>query len=251
MSLSELGVDFLLMTQRFCKIKIINIIFCTSFILFRFSCIIVYLMDSLYLFLIAHLTHLPWVVFGLFMLAGMHLPISEDLLIVTSGILASTIASPCLLGLFCAVILGAFFSDWIPYWVGRKLGPKLLTLPLFSRLLKQERIDSAKAYFEKYGLWTIFFGRFIPFGGRGCLFLTAGFSKMDFRKVIFADGLACLIGVTTLFSAGYFFGKNCSSLFSNLFRVELVLLFSFLFIVISFICYKVWKSKRKPKKSEL
>lgn len=207
-------------------------------------------MDSLVPFLLSHLPHLPWVIFGLFMMAGMHMPISEDLLIFVSGVLASTVAAHYFTPLFIVVILGAFFSDWIPYWVGRTLGRKLLSIPWVERLVKQERIDAMREYYNRYGMWTIFFGRFVPFGVRGCLFLTAGISKMSFKRVIFADAMACLIGVTLLFTAGYCVGKGCSKLSFSLLQVELFAFFAFLFILISFICYKVWKSKKNPKKSE-
>ena len=39
-------------------------------------------------------------------------------------------------------------------------------------------------YYTKYGVVTLLIGRFIPFGVRNCLFVTAGIGKMRFWKFI-------------------------------------------------------------------
>ena len=60
----------------------------------------------------------------------------------------------------------------------------------------------------RYGFWTLLVGRFIPFGVRNCLFMTAGMARMPFLKFAVSDGIACFISSTVLFSLGYTLGKN-------------------------------------------
>ena len=98
------------------------------------------------------------------MLAGLNFPISEDLLIIISGVLASTVVPENTWKLFLAVVLGAYLSDWIPYWLGRCFGPNLWKLRWFSRMIKPERLDQVRDYYSRYGILTLLVGRFIPFG---------------------------------------------------------------------------------------
>ena len=75
-------------------------------------------------------------------------------------------------------------------------------------------IDSAKNetrlnyFYHHYGIWTLFFGRFIPFGVRNGLFMTAGMGRMPFIRFVLADGLSCFLGSSLLFSLAYSFGQN-------------------------------------------
>ena len=62
----------------------------------------------------------------------------------------------------CASV-GAIIGDSIGYAIGRKGGK-----PMFDRLGRRfpkhfgpDHIDKAERYFQRYGMWTVFFGRFI------------------------------------------------------------------------------------------
>jgi len=150
-------------------------------------------------FFMAHAHYAHFVIFGLFMLAGLNIPISEDVLIIASGMLASTIVPENTWKLFLAVFLGAYLSDFIPYYLGRRFGHNLWNVRWFSRMVKPHRLEQIKHYYHKYGILTLLIGRFIPFGVRNCLFLSAGLGKMRFWKFAMSDGIACLISNTTLF----------------------------------------------------
>ncbi len=82
-------------------------------------------MDAFLPFIQDHAQYAHWVIFGLFMLAGLNFPISEDLLIIISGVLAATLVPENTWKLFTAVFLGAYLSDWVVYWIGRLLGSNL------------------------------------------------------------------------------------------------------------------------------
>jgi membrane protein DedA with SNARE-associated domain len=111
------------------------------------------------------------------------------------------------LSFFLAVYAGAYFSDLICYWLGRLLGPKLFKIRLFANMASPEKIEKVGTYFERYGILTLIVGRFIPFGVRNAMFLTAGLSKMDFVKFALADLLACTISVATYFYLYYQYGE--------------------------------------------
>lgn len=193
-------------------------------------------------FIINHAQFAHWIVFGLFMLAGLNLPISEDLLIIVSGILASTVIPENTWKLFTAVFLGAYLSDVFVYVVGRFLGPNLGKIKWFSKMIHPERLEKITNYYQKYGPWTLMIGRFIPFGVRNCLFVTAGIGGMGVWKFLVFDGMACLLSNSVLFTASYFFGKNVSSIVHS---VNIVVFGFFLVAIIGFFCYKKIRVKTK------
>lgn len=179
----------------------------------------------------------PYIIFGLLILAGFNMPVSEDVMMFTSAILA--VKNPdYLVPLLVGVFLGAYLSDLIAYWLGRILGPKLWKIKFFANMVSQEKITTISNYYERFGVLTLILGRFIPFGVRNALFITAGLGKMNFTKFALSDLLACTISTAVFFPLYYFFGttvieyvkKGNIIIFSTAAIVALVLL---------------WRKKRK------
>ncbi|MCH9697485.1 MAG: DedA family protein [Gammaproteobacteria bacterium] len=163
-------------------------------------------MEDLIAFIQANIDYAPWIIFGALLLAGFNIPVSEDGMIFISAVLASTHPGTRL-PFFLGVYGGAYFSDLICYWLGRLIGPKLFKIRFFASMASPEKIEKVSYYFERYGILTLIFGRFIPFGFRNAMFLTAGFSKMNFIKFALADLVACTISVMTYFYLYYQYGE--------------------------------------------
>ncbi len=149
----------------------------------------------------------PYIIFGLLFLAGFNIPVSEDIMLFTSALLA--VKNPdYLIPLFTAVFLGAYISDLICYgFMGRYLGPKLFKIKFFASMASPEKLEKVNFFFKKYGVLTLIFGRFIPFGFRNALFLSAGLGKMNAWKFALSDLLACTISCVTYFYIYYSFGE--------------------------------------------
>src|SRR5579872_7266904 len=160
-------------------------------------------METLISFIFEHAPYAHWIVFGALMLAGINVPISEDLMIILSAVLAATVVPENVEKLFLGVFLGCYISDWVCYWIGRLLGPKLWNIAWFAKTFDRRRIDQIHQYYEKYGFWTLLIGRFIPLVVRNGLFLTAGLGRMPFGKFLLSDGIACLCSNTVLFTFAY------------------------------------------------
>lgn len=189
-------------------------------------------------FLFEHAHHAHWIVFGALMLAGLNIPISEDLMIILSAVLAATVVPENTGILFLFVFLGCYLSDLVCYWIGRKLGPKLWQIKWFAKTVDRKRLDSIHSYYVKYGFWTLLIGRFIPFGVRNCLFLSAGMGKMPFGSFALSDGIACIISNTVLFYLAYCAGKNYEALLEFIKTFNIFLFIFFLVLVIGVIWYK-------------
>jgi membrane protein DedA with SNARE-associated domain len=164
-------------------------------------------MEELLQFIQANIQYAHWIIFGALLLAGLNIPVSEDGMLFISGVLASNFPDH-LVRLFIAVYMGAYLSDLICYMLGRKFGPKLFEIKFFANMVPPERIDKIHNFYERYGIVTLLIGRFIPFGVRNGLFLTAGLGKMDFQKFALADLLACTISTVVFFSLYYHFGNS-------------------------------------------
>ncbi|MFK7826413.1 MAG: DedA family protein [Oligoflexales bacterium] len=164
-------------------------------------------MDQLIDIIQNNVVYAPYIIFFALLLAGFNLPISEDIMLFISALLAAD-SPDMLVPLFCSVFFGAYFSDLICYSLGRILGPRIWKIRFFASIAAGGKIDKLSLYLKKYGSITLFLGRFIPFGVRNALFLTAGLGKMDARKFAFFDFLACSISSVSFFSLYFHFGQD-------------------------------------------
>lgn len=155
----------------------------------------------------SHIEYAPWIIFGLLLLAGFNIPISEDGMLFVAATFAARNPEhlPYFLG---AVYAGAYGSDLICYGLGRILGSRLSHWRLFSKLMDKNKVDKVSDYYRNYGLLTLVFGRFVPFGVRNLLFLTAGLGRMNAVKFAAADFLACSASVIVYFSVYYHYGQK-------------------------------------------
>lgn len=207
-------------------------------------------MNTIIQFLFEHAHYAHWIVFGALMLAGLNIPISEDLMIILSAVLAATIVPENTGVLFLAVFLGCYISDWVCYWIGRKWGPKLWGIKWFAKTFDQKKLEKIHNYYAKYGFWTLLIGRFIPFGVRNCLFLSAGLGKMPFGTFLLSDGIACIISNSVLFYLAYSAGKNYEALLAFIKTFNIFLFLFFLVLIIGVIWYKRRTSYTKDRPIE-
>ena len=190
-------------------------------------------MEELIQIIQANIQYAHFIIFGVLLLAGLNTPVSEDVMIFVSALLASKYPD-YLPHLFIGVYLGAFFSDLISYSLGRFIGPKLFEIRFFTKMVSAERTAKISAYYQKYGVITLIIGRFIPFGVRNALFLTAGLGKMNFIKFALSDLLACTISTVFFFSLYYHYGDSVISYIKQANSV----IFALLFIVLGAIWYR-------------
>lgn len=202
-------------------------------------------MESIAQLVIDNAPYAHYIIFGTLILAGLNFPISEDLMIILSAIIAANIIPENTILLFACVFLGCYLSDWISYWLGRTLGRKLWEIKWFSKTIKKKRLVQAQRFYQKYGISTLLVGRFIPFGVRNCLFITAGMSRMHFGKFLIGDGIACILSNSLLFWLAYTLGKNYQALMKYVKTFNISLFTVFVVTIISFFWYKNRKNKVK------
>jgi membrane-associated protein len=137
------------------------------------------------------------------LLVGFFLP--GDSLLFTAGLLSAAGTMPALWVLLVTIPLAAIAGDQVGYTIGRKAGPAVFRRP-DSRFFRQEYVDKAESYFERYGPRTIVIARFVPIV-RTFAPVMAGAARMDywtFLKFNVLGGVLWGVGLTTL---GYHLGQ--------------------------------------------
>lgn len=104
--------------------------------------------------------------------------------------------------LFIAAVLG----DTVNYYLGKKIGLKILKWKLGRRqLVKQKYIDQTHKFYEKHGPKTIIIARFVPIVRTFAPFV-AGIGEMNYRTFITFNIIGGAVWVVGLLSLGYLFG---------------------------------------------
>ncbi|HPV41859.1 MAG TPA: DedA family protein [Spirochaetota bacterium] len=196
--------------------------------------------------------YVQYISFGLLMLSGMNVPISEDIVFIISASIAATVAPHNLYYIFAGCFLGAYLSDILAYIIGRYGLATILFSPFLARtrLVNPERLrarlDVMSGYFAAYGGKALFFGRFIPFGMRNAIFMTCGLIRMNPVKFMLIDLCAVTCTSIILFSLGYTFGNNYSVIISYLNKYKFVIASLILSVLVILIAKSSLKKRRKP-----
>jgi len=138
------------------------------------------------------------------LLVGVFLP--GDSLLFTAGLLSSTTSLlPPLWVIIPAIVVAAIVGDQVGYVIGSKTGPKIFHRP-DSRFFRQEFVDKAYSYFERYGGRTIVLARFVPIV-RTFTPVIAGVSQMSYRTFVAYNVLGGTLWGVSVTTIGYFLGQ--------------------------------------------
>jgi membrane-associated protein len=125
----------------------------------------------------------------------------DSLLLTTGALLGLTGVSPY--APLMIIGLAAILGDAANYSIGRsRLGHALLS----RGWVKQDHVEMARAYFERFGGLTITVGRFIPVVRTVAPFL-AGLSDMEPRQFLMFNVLGGVIWCGSVILAGYWLGQ--------------------------------------------
>ncbi|WP_331448354.1 DedA family protein [Streptomyces prasinus] len=150
---------------------------------------------------------LPGILLIVFAESGFFAFLPGDSLLFTAGLFVaegSYISQP--LWLVCTLItISAVLGDQVGYMIGKFFGPKIFNRPN-SKVFKQENLEKAHDFMEKYGPKAIVLARFVPIV-RTFAPITAGAGRMKYRIFLtynLIGGVAWGSGITI---AGYWLGQ--------------------------------------------
>lgn len=191
----------------------------------------------------SHALYTPFVIFALIVLAGLNLPISLDLILVSTALLAATSLKGWAIPLYLSILIGSIVSAWVSYSVGFFLGGRLQKWSWSRRILPIKKMQKVKGFYEQYGLFSLIIGRFIPFGFRNCLFMSSGMSGLSFKKFALSDLFACTIWSASMFFLFLSIGENADLVLLLLNRIKAAAILVLVLFVIGLIWYKVKNKK--------
>jgi membrane protein DedA with SNARE-associated domain len=120
--------------------------------------------------------------------SGIPLPVPGDFYVAFMGRLNAG-SLPHLLLAWLGIIAVVVAGSTNLYWLSRRWGLAMLRHPLAGRLLhlNERQLEKARAWFDRWGVWAIIFGRHIP-GFRIAISVIAGTMGVPYR--VFAPSVA-------------------------------------------------------------
>jgi membrane protein DedA with SNARE-associated domain len=183
---------------------------------------------------------------GLFLvlcLAGLGLPIPEEVPVMTAGVLAHQRVLVWWLALV-SCMAGILVGDSILYWAGRRWGDRVIAMPGVRHLFAGGRRETIAASYRRHGIAIVFAARHVP-GPRAAAFLTAGMAGVPFGKFMAADGAAVVYGVPFSFGLAYFFADQVHRLMAEIHRVELWVAVVGVGAVACWVALALWRRNRR------
>jgi len=140
-------------------------------------------------------------------------PLPGETVVLTAGFLSSPAGGGhfSLFWVITLTALAAMLGDNLGYELGRRLARPRLQQGHRFFFLTPELMARAEGYFQRYGIWTIFFGRFVA-ALRVAAALAAGTAGMSWPRFFVANAAGAVTWAIAIALLGYFFGSSISVL---------------------------------------
>jgi membrane protein DedA with SNARE-associated domain len=188
----------------------------------------------------------PIVAFVGLLLAGLNVPISEDLIIITGALLCHGDPSQ-LIPIFAAIYVGVIISDYFPYFLGKSIRRGTIKSRFVTMIFSQKKLDTMHHYLDKFGIFAFIVGRFIPFGVRNTMLFSSGFFNLRLKRFVLYEITAATISVSTLFLLVYHFGEAIEKPFHAVGIVLFVLVVSTVIFIISLLIRRIILDRKEAR----
>ena len=149
-------------------------------------------------------------IFFLILLENIFPPIPSEIVLTVGGFMTTT-TSLNIAGVIAASTAGSVAGAVVLYYIGRFLSVERLegVVEKYGKWLRVKKQDlyKADAWFDRYGVWTVFFGRLIPLV-RSLISIPAGMSGMKVKWFLLFTIAGTLIWNTILVIIGAAVGEN-------------------------------------------
>ncbi|TWT27544.1 DedA family protein [Planomicrobium sp. CPCC 101110] len=157
-------------------------------------------------------------IFLLIMLENIFPPIPSEVILTVGGFMTTT-TTMTIPGVIAASTAGSVIGAVVLYGVGLLLDVERLEkiIDKYGNVLKVKHSDlhRADAWFDRFGIWTVFFGRLIPLV-RSLISIPAGMSNMRFWQFLLFTTLGTVIWNTVLVFIGEAVGDNREAILEQL-----------------------------------
>ena len=158
-------------------------------------------------------------VFVVLLLCGFGLPMPEDVVLVTGGVLAwlnsdlevasfaGMLRDPGLLAMVLVGLGGILAGDSVIYLAGRRFGHRVADFRPLRRIITPEKLELVEKKVRHRGNVVVMFARFLP-GLRAPTYFTVGHSRLPYWKFLLYDGTAALVSAPLWVCLGFWFGSD-------------------------------------------
>lgn len=183
-------------------------------------------------------------VFLLILLENIFPPIPSEVILTLGGFMTTT-TTMTKFGVIIASTLGSVIGAAILYGIGSLMDVERLEkiVGKYGKYLRLtiKDIHKADAWFDKYGVWAVFFGRLVPLV-RSLISIPAGMSNMKFGLFLLFTTLGTLIWNTVLVSVGAAVGDNWHEIVGYM---DIYSNIAYAIIAIVGIVFLVWYFKKR------
>jgi len=158
-------------------------------------------------------------VFVVLLLCGFGLPMPEDVVLVTGGVLAwlssdleqasvaGMVRDPGLVAMVFVGLAGILAGDSVIFLAGRTFGHRVADFRPLRRIITPEKLELVEKKVRTRGNVVVMFARFLP-GLRAPTYFTVGHARMPYWKFLLFDGSAALISAPLWVCLGFWFGSD-------------------------------------------
>jgi membrane-associated protein len=153
------------------------------------------------------------------------IPVPGETAVLVAGFLSSPAGGSHfnVIWVILITLTAAVIGDNVGFWLGHTWARQRLRQGRWFLFLTPKSLQLAEGYFNRYGVWTIFFARFIT-GLRVIGALAAGTAGMPWPRFLIANAGGALAWSVTMSLLGYFFGHSWELLHRWLGRGALIIL---------------------------
>jgi len=184
-------------------------------------------------------------IFFLILLENIFPPIPSEIVLTVGGFMTTT-TSLGIFGVIMASTAGSVAGAIILYYVGRWLSVERLegVVEKYGKWLrlKKQDLHKADAWFDRYGMWTVFFGRLIPVV-RSLISIPAGMSGMRLKWFLLFTISGTLIWNAILVIVGAAVGENREAIMRQLELYSNVVYVILIVGAVAAVWYFLWKRR--------
>lgn len=160
-------------------------------------------------------------VFVLMVFESCGVPFPSEVVMPTAGLLAAAGHMNLVAAIFAGA-LGNLVGSLIAYGLAARFGEPLLLGPGRYIGIRRHHLEIADGWFQRWGLWAVFFGRMLPVV-RTYISFPAGLARVDLPRFAILTFAGALPWCTALALAGYTLGRNYDKISGPVEKIAIVL----------------------------
>ena len=160
-------------------------------------------------------------VFVLMVFESCGVPFPSEVVMPTAGLLAATGHMNLVAAIFAGA-LGNLVGSLIAYGLAARFGEPLLLGPGRYIGIRRHHLEIADGWFQRWGLWAVFFGRVLPVV-RTYISFPAGLARVDLPRFSILTFAGALPWCTALALVGYTLGRNYDKISGAVEKVAIVI----------------------------